>query len=191
MYVKGKSHNRRKHNNDSTTSSYAHTELVCTVRRINKSYIDSMTSFHYPSLLFLLAMVMVGSAAAAVDYSGTFTLTTTQQDGTRLALLKEDAQDHVVVVYLTKMDDSNYNLGVKVANSLRAHINVDENNKLEMGPVMSTRMMPPPELREMEDFLSEHLPTLENIYFEDDENHLKLTGPRVELMMKRQQDWES
>mmetsp|Transcript_14456 Transcript_14456/g.20381 ORF Transcript_14456/g.20381 Transcript_14456/m.20381 type:complete len:156 (-) Transcript_14456:245-712(-) len=151
-----------------------------------------------PSFLFffILLTVVLMMMVDAHDYSGTYKLTTTQKDGTRLSLLpsssdKKEDGEVVVVFSFDKLDESRYNLGVKVANTLRAQVSVSQDGTIHLGPVMSTRMMPPPELRPMEQFLTEYLPTLTTMELEEEGNVMKMKGPHVELFMEQQKDWES
>jgi len=86
-------------------------------------------------------------------------------------------------------DDSNkYDLSIKVGNMMRATIGTMEQEvdsegftKIQIGPIMSTEMMPPPDEYEVENFLSASLPVLQKMIV-DENGNLILNGPTCEII---------
>lgn len=76
-----------------------------------------------------------------------------------------------------------YALGVKVANQIHATIEkvavADEYDQIKIGPVMSTRMMPPTHLLELERYLAESLPKLHKMRVSNET--LILVGTTVQM----------
>eukprot|EP00563_Minutocellus_polymorphus_P018804 CAMPEP_0197716108 /NCGR_PEP_ID=MMETSP1434-20131217/1115_1 /TAXON_ID=265543 /ORGANISM="Minutocellus polymorphus, Strain CCMP3303" /LENGTH=325 /DNA_ID=CAMNT_0043300415 /DNA_START=32 /DNA_END=1009 /DNA_ORIENTATION=- len=85
-------------------------------------------------------------------------------------------------------DGGTYRLSIKVANTFNTSVKIvgkmEAFDKIEVGPAMSTRMMPPPILEPMEQFLGEGLETLCKMIVSADGN-LILTGPAAEMICER------
>lgn len=73
-----------------------------------------------------------------------------------------------------------WKVGAKVANSMSCMVTEQEGGKVSAGPVMSTKMMPPPELREKEQSVSQLLTGLTEMCREGEGLRLK-AGERSEL----------
>ena len=85
-------------------------------------------------------------------------------------------------------NDGMYRLSIKVANTFNTSVKVvgkmEAFDKIEVGPAMATRMMPPPVLEPVERFMEEGLETLYKMIVSDDGN-LILTGPAAEMICER------
>lgn len=99
-----------------------------------------------------------------------------------------------VIMTLRKQDDTMYSLTASVANKLMTRIAVkgptqDGSGELvEVGPVMSTKMMAPPELQPMESFLETALPGMTQMILEDGD--LSLSGPSGKIVCKKEEGFE-
>ena len=51
-----------------------------------------------------------------------------------------------------------------------------EHDSVQVGPIMSTMMMPPEDIFKLEQFMSKELPKMTKIYLADDDNKLILEG---------------
>jgi hypothetical protein len=80
-----------------------------------------------------------------------------------------------------------FNLSIKVGNTLSTQLKLSttsgETNSVIVGPIISTRMMPPPELYAIETNLSRCLPNVSQIIATKDSKKLVLAGPTVELVL--------
>jgi len=88
-----------------------------------------------------------------------------------------------------------YNLAIKVGNTIRTRVTVftkNDNNdddvfeNIQVKPPMSSMMMPPPELYNLESYLTKSLPTLFKMIVSENA-HLIMTGPTAELICHRYQ----
>jgi len=64
-------------------------------------------------------------------------------------------------------NENQYDLSMRVGNTLRCHATKEEGGNIKVGMVMSTMMEPPPELREIETFLSSNLSNVTSIELKD------------------------
>merc|ERR1711862_200586 len=70
---------------------------------------------------------------------------------------------------------ASYNLGIKIGNNLRTRLmitssgNESQEKTVEVGPVMSTMMMPPRELFDLEMFLSDAFPKTNRLELKEEE----------------------
>jgi len=71
---------------------------------------------------------------------------------------------------------SEYRLGLKIGNVLGGSFKVDENQISSFGPIMSTMMMPPPEIYQLERTLNSMLPESQVIQLSD--GKLTFEGPK-------------
>jgi len=97
-----------------------------------------------------------------------------------------------IILSLHLIESTRYNLSIKVGNTLRANLHVtgqdDAFDKIKIGRVMSTMMMPTPEQSELERLLSSCLPTIhKSIVTKDNPSseNLIVNGPTVELICER------
>lgn len=143
-------------------------------------------------LLFFLAHI---SAFAMAQYEGAWKLVTSfdgQDMKERADLLP--ATNKGVIVTLRKQDDTMYSLTASVANKLMTRVKVlgptqDGSGELvEIGVVMSTKMMAPPELQPMESFLQTVLPGMTQMILEDGD--LSLSGPSGKIVCKKEEEFE-
>lgn len=85
-----------------------------------------------------------------------------------------------------------YDLSIKVGNIMNATIdtiqqedgNEEGFTKIQIGPIVSTEMMPPPDEYEVETFLSSSLPSLQKM-IADENGALILNGPTCEIICSR------
>ena len=64
---------------------------------------------------------------------------------------------------IEKLDDRRLRLSGKVGNRMNSELKINEDGSLAPGPVMMTRMMPPPELQSLEKEMSGILESLTSI----------------------------
>mmetsp|Transcript_18580 Transcript_18580/g.21351 ORF Transcript_18580/g.21351 Transcript_18580/m.21351 type:complete len:132 (-) Transcript_18580:67-462(-) len=94
------------------------------------------------------------------------------------------------ILKISTTEEGSYNLLIKVGNTIRTSMKVlgkDDDNlfdKIQVKPPMSSRMMPPPELFELESYLTTSLPTFFKMIVSDDGN-LIMTGETSELICNR------
>lgn len=72
-------------------------------------------------------------------------------------------ENHDIVLHLDTPNETQYQLSLRVGNTLRCSATKDKGDSVKVGPIMSTMMEPPPELREIETFLSSSLPSVTSI----------------------------
>jgi hypothetical protein len=93
-----------------------------------------------------------------------------------------------IVLSFGDNDGGMYRLSIKVANTFNTSVKVvgkmEEFDKIEVGPAMATRMMPPPILEPVEQFVEGGLETLYKMIVSGDGN-LVLTGPVAEMICER------
>jgi hypothetical protein len=86
-------------------------------------------------------------------------------------------EGHDIVLHLDVGPDENqYDFSLRVANTLRCIGIKEEGGGIKMGMVMSTMMEPPPELREIEMFLSSSLSNVTHMELQENSNLLILNG---------------
>ena len=100
--------------------------------------------------------------------------------------LPEDAK--IVLGFGNKDGGGTYRLSIKVANTFNTSVKIvgkmEAYDKIEVGPAMATRMMPPPDLEPVERFMEEGLETLYKMIVSGD-GSLILTGPAAEMICER------
>mmetsp|Transcript_1775 Transcript_1775/g.2643 ORF Transcript_1775/g.2643 Transcript_1775/m.2643 type:complete len:315 (+) Transcript_1775:47-991(+) len=99
-------------------------------------------------------------------------------------------KDSDIILTLESGDCSkNYELTAKVANVLRTNLNVvgksDAFDRIEVGHVMSTMMMPSPELAAVEKYLLSSMSTLFKMIVSPESDRLIMTGATAELNCQR------
>ena len=94
-----------------------------------------------------------------------------------------------VVLNFALAEQDTYRLSIKVANTFHCTVRVTgkmENfDKIEVGPVMATRMMPPPELRPLETFAESASTFFKMIVLSDAGGNLVMSGPAAEILCER------
>lgn len=98
----------------------------------------------------------------------------------------------------TKEEELQYDLNVKIGNSLGALISVTpasddggEQDTVSVSNVISTRMMPPPELYTIERALSAILPAAEKIHYNVDTSMLQIEGRSGSIQCIKSDDLSS
>lgn len=93
-----------------------------------------------------------------------------------------------IILSFGDVNDGLYRLSIKVANTFNTSLKIvgkmEAFDKIDVGPAMATRMMPPPVLEPVERFMEEGLETLHKMIVSDDGN-LILTGPAAEMICER------
>lgn len=84
-------------------------------------------------------------------------------------------EDRDIVLNLGVSGPDGYDLSLRVGNILRCRASKEDGGGIKMGMVMSTMMEPPPELKEIEAFLSSSLPNGTSLELQDNKR-LILTG---------------
>ena len=64
-------------------------------------------------------------------------------------------------------NENQYDFSLRVGNTLRCHVVKEDGGGVKIGPIMSTMMEPPPELREIESVLSSSLSKVESMELQD------------------------
>eukprot|EP00980_Cylindrotheca_fusiformis_P012187 scaffold2962_cov126-Cylindrotheca_fusiformis.AAC.3 len=84
--------------------------------------------------------------------------------------------DKVMTVKLQSISDTELSLVMKVGNSMRSKITLagagdnSDGEEIKVGPVMSTRMRPPQDLWDVEQFLTKTLETVHKMEINKDDN---------------------
>jgi hypothetical protein len=71
--------------------------------------------------------------------------------------------DRDIILHVDDDDASVYKLSIRVGNTLRCNVMKQKDGSVKVGPMMSTLMEPPPELRELETFVSSFFPNVTSI----------------------------
>ena len=120
-------------------------------------------------------------------YSGDWILNKAMT-GPELHELPLPAEAKIILSFGDIDNDGMYRLSIKVANTFNTSVKIvgqmEAFDKIEVGPAMATRMMPPPTLELVERFMEEGLETLYKMIVSGDGN-LILTGPAAEMICKR------
>ena len=99
--------------------------------------------------------------------------------------LPDDAK---IVLSFALVEPSTYRLSIKVANTFNTSVKLvgkmENFDKIEIGPAMATRMMPPPPLQSVETFVERGLSTLYKMIVGETGN-LVMTGPAAEMICTR------
>ena len=101
---------------------------------------------------------------------------------TGAAVTVPEARD--VILHLEDTE-AQYDLSIRVGNTLRCRAKKEEGGGVKVGPAMSTRMEPPPELREMETFVLTSLPIVTSIDLLDQNLVLSASGSHTKLVFER------
>ena len=108
--------------------------------------------------------------------------------GPELHELPLPEETKVVLGFGNNDDSGTYCLSIKVANTFNTSVKIvgkmEAFDKIEVGPAMATRMMPPPDLEPVERFMEEGLETLYKMTVSGD-GSLILTGPAAEMICER------
>eukprot|EP00568_Trieres_chinensis_P011360 CAMPEP_0183301720 /NCGR_PEP_ID=MMETSP0160_2-20130417/7746_1 /TAXON_ID=2839 ORGANISM="Odontella Sinensis, Strain Grunow 1884" /NCGR_SAMPLE_ID=MMETSP0160_2 /ASSEMBLY_ACC=CAM_ASM_000250 /LENGTH=305 /DNA_ID=CAMNT_0025464391 /DNA_START=67 /DNA_END=984 /DNA_ORIENTATION=- len=100
-------------------------------------------------------------------------------------------EDANIILRLSLEDGDRYALSLKVGNKMHTTLKLsgklDAFDTIEVGMLSSTRMLPPPELFDMESFLSTNLPNLHKMIVGED-GILIMTGEAQELHWGRHQE---
>ena len=78
-----------------------------------------------------------------------------------------------------------FDLSIRVGNTLRCRAKKEEGGGVTVGPTMGTRMIPPPELQEMETFVEKSLPAVTSIALLDENLVLSKSGSQMKLVFER------
>jgi hypothetical protein len=84
-------------------------------------------------------------------------------------------------------NENQYDLSLRVGNVLRCHLTKDDGRVAKIGPIMSTMMEPPPELQEIETFLSISLSKVESMELQNNTSLILSggDGSRLKLVFAR------
>jgi hypothetical protein len=128
-----------------------------------------MTSFtvllrHFAIFASLFPLVM------AIDYSGTYKLTDGYENGNQIIIPPADIGEEFRLDIKATDDPKEYSFHIKIGNSLASSFKVNGDDSgtvqsISVGRVRSTRMLPKPPLRELENMLNRILPTMNKISY--------------------------
>jgi len=107
----------------------------------------------------------------------------------------EIPQNHDVVLLLALAESSSptrrtYHLSIKLGNTLRTSLHITDKlesfDSVAVSPrIMSTRMMPPPQLYKLETFVSTALPTIHKMTIRPEDASLIMVAPGAEFTFRR------
>jgi hypothetical protein len=89
----------------------------------------------------------------------------------------------LIMTMHTGPNEKEYDLSMRVGNILRTHVTLEGGGTVKVGMVMSTMMSPPPELREIESFISSSLPKVQSM--KHDNETLVLSGGELKMVFGR------
>jgi hypothetical protein len=96
-------------------------------------------------------------------------------------------EGHVIRLTFQEQGPNTYRLVTKVGNTMHCQVEIvgklEAFDRIRVGRVASTLMLPPPELRDVEKLIGESLPTLYKMIISD--NNLIMTGPTIEFIAER------
>lgn len=139
------------------------------------------------SLLLLLPAV-----AMAGKYAGTYVL----QEATNENNEPVHVPGHFDLVLRSEGkdgdEDGSYGMSLRIGNALRARVRISESSAggpeaIDIGPIMSTMMMPPENLFKLEQFMSHALPEMTTIELGQD-GKLTLTSEGSEKVVFEQKE---
>lgn len=82
-------------------------------------------------------------------------------------------------------DDGRYSFYLKIGNNLRSKMTTTDNDRVSFGPVMSTMMMPPPLVFELERGTMQALEGANKIELQDNSRLLLISGSNGRLKFER------
>jgi len=97
-------------------------------------------------------------------------------------------KDFHIILSFVSVDPTTYRLSIKVGNTFNTTVKLSgkmENfDEIQVGPAMATRMMPPPLLQPVEQFMQEGLPTLFKMIVSETGDMI-MTGTTAEMLCRR------
>eukprot|EP00980_Cylindrotheca_fusiformis_P012188 scaffold2962_cov126-Cylindrotheca_fusiformis.AAC.4 len=95
--------------------------------------------------------------------------------------------NQIMTVKLQSISETELSLGIKVGNSMGSTITLVDTTtatsaEIKVGPVVSTKMMPPQELWDVEQFLTKTLETVNKMEISNQEDNLVLEGDRGSII---------
>lgn len=115
---------------------------------------------------------------ALVDYSGVYTLRDIVDAHSVAAILPRD--DFRMQLKKADSDDTRYSFSLKIGNSMSTSLSIAEDHSVETGFLISSRMMPSPELYKIESLVNDVLPKVNQIHLEN--QLLTMEGPNGKLV---------
>ena len=129
-------------------------------------------------LISSFVTVLLLPVALGAKYDGMFKLSEAE-DEKRAAVKIPASQKSFAMVVRSESADS-YKLSLRLGNTLHADMKIaeseDAHDGVQVGPIMSTMMMPPTAIFELEQFMSKELPKMTQIFLADEDNKLILEG---------------
>jgi META domain len=145
-------------------------------------------SMNFISIIFIVSLVLAQTMAAQ-NYEGSYRLTKVIDEN--MGEIPIPTGDFIFRMNPSNADANQYNLGIKLGNSMGASATVsdlDNENSSEdtisIRGVRSTMMMPPPEIFRIETAMSDLLPSVTTINLENDVLTLKGSKGIIEATRK-------
>ena len=127
----------------------------------------------------------------SMDFAGAWQL----RSATSNSVLQEIPTGRVIVLKVEQQSDdsSMYRLNIKVGNIMMTSLKIigendDGSQKIQVGPVASTRMMPPPDLQPLEYFVNDAMPQLDKMEIVD--GILIMEGGTVQVKWESADDYD-
>lgn len=140
--------------------------------------------FLHSLCLLLLALAPM---VAAVDYTGRYKLLDVVDQNGNQTDYPEDEKFFLTLELDPRGDQATeYIISTKIGNIMRGEVEIGEDGTASGGPIMSTKMLPPADIRELEQVLGEILWTLNDIDLEG--RDLTLTGRRGTAWYRKKKD---
>jgi hypothetical protein len=124
-------------------------------------------------------LVLMFPAVFGAQYDGMFKLTEVEDANRSPVSIPSSAKPFMMI---RSEDDTHYMLSLRLGNSMRASMNIiraeteGEHDGVQVGPIMSTMMMPPEDIFKLEQFMSKEMPKMTKIFLADEDNKLVLEG---------------
>jgi heat shock protein HslJ len=124
-------------------------------------------------------LVLLFPAVLGAQYDGVFKLTEVEDENRAPVRIPSSTKPFMVI---RSEDETHYMLSLRLGNSIRASMNIIKaetegaHDGVQVGSMTSTRMMPPQDIAQLEQFMSTEMPKMTKIYLADEDNKLILEG---------------
>lgn len=143
---------------------------------------------HRTLLVFTKLLFAFVMSTNATMYQGDYVFTEAYTENNAAVTFPPDSHFRMRLSANSQAVDNEYSLSLKIGNSFAVKVTVTDSDtdcngdQVSLGPVMSTRMMPPPQLKQVEDAVNMILPAVSEMVLED--NKLFLRGAKGRMIFE-------